>query len=169
MTDQPQTQIVLPRPGTRMSAAEFFALPETTTRMELIHGILVYPFGYIEEGETVIMPPPTINHQRISGKLYQWLLSLADDGEVFYAPVAFHLGDVDIIVEPDLVWLAPNTQCKSIDGKHFARAPELVIEILSPSTATRDKTEKLLLYEQYGTLEYWIVSEQTRSMDVYQR
>jgi Uma2 family endonuclease len=61
----------------------------------------------------------------------------------------------DTILQPDLLYIAKDR--RGIVGNRVNGAPDLVIEILSPDSGRRDKTEKLDLYAKYGVAEYWIV------------
>jgi Uma2 family endonuclease len=127
---------------TRMTAAEFFELPESNLPTELI------------DGEIIMSPAPVPKHQRLNGRFYLTLADLIPNGEVLYAPIDVHL-DEDNVVEPDLVWVAENSRC-IITEKRLEGPPDLIIEIFSPSTARRDKKEKYELYERYGVREYWM-------------
>ena len=99
------------------------------------------------------MNAPTLRHQRIVGRLFSLLLAHADrvGGEAFVSPVDLDLADHSI-VQPDVVYVAPGRS--SILTTRVEGAPDLVIEILSPSTARRDIGEKLRLYAEAGVLEF---------------
>jgi Uma2 family endonuclease len=153
MVSQSQTRI-------RMTAAEFLQLPETTQRMELIHGELV------TYGDELMSPAPELNHQRIVVQLVAMLVNLALPGDVFTAPTDVHLDD-STVVQPDVLWVSPDNTSVADDGKRLRGAPDLVIEVLSPGTAQQDKTTKFKLYEQSGVREYWIVDPVYRLVDVW--
>lgn len=70
--------------------------------------------------------------------------------------------------KPDVIWRAPESQCIRTD-KDFRGTPELVVEVLSPGTAQRDKTDKFALYEQHGAHEYWLVDPRDNLIEVYTR
>jgi len=140
----------------RVSAAEFDKFTANDERrFELI------------DGEIIEMPPPKIVHQRLSRRLTRLVDDLKPDGEVFYAPIEVYLDEFNI-PQPDVVWIAANSTCK-IEELRLVGAPDLVIEILSPSTAKRDKTDKFSLYEKYGTREYWIVDPEYAQIEVWKR
>jgi Uma2 family endonuclease len=134
---------------TRMTATEFLALPETNQRMELINGEL---FSY---GAVAMSPAPQLDHQKLVVKLIALLVAIAQDGEVFTAPTDVYMDD-DNVVQPDVLWIAPQSQCVAEEGKHLRGAPDLIVEVLSPGTARQDKVGKFNLYEQHGVREYWI-------------
>jgi len=107
-------------------------------------------------GEAYAMTPaPSIQHQRIS----RHLISLFDrffkgsECEPFEAPtdVVF---DLQNVVQPDLLVVSDKSK---ITEKNIQGAPDLIVEILSPSTALKDKREKRALYERFGVREYLIV------------
>ena len=151
MTDQTDTQ--LPQTGTRMTAAEYFTLPETNTPVQLLNG------------EIVVSPPPVPAHQRLVFRLSTLLNSLIPAGEIFIAPIGLYL-DEDNVPEPDIVWVGANSRCV-IAEKRLEGPPELIIEALSPSTARTDRGEKFTLYERYGVREYWLADPEAAYLEVF--
>jgi Uma2 family endonuclease len=118
-------------------------------------------------GELHVSPPPGIEHQRIAGNLYSALRSFVLTqrlGEVFFAPTGVKLSEHDV-PEPDIVVVLAEHAHKVgeawIDG-----APDLVVEILSPGTASRDLSVKREIYEQSGIPEYWIVDRKAGAVEV---
>lgn len=75
---------------TRMTAAEFFDLPEANTSTELL------------EGELIVRPSPAMLHQRTSRQLVAFLLNAIPNGEVFYAPMDVYF-DEENVPQPDIV------------------------------------------------------------------
>jgi Uma2 family endonuclease len=148
-----------------MTAQAFLALPETPVRIELIHGVVVYPFGYTAESEAGVSPAPEIAHQIVAGRVYALLLRLAPGGTALIAPVDVWLA-ADVTVQPDVLWLAPQSACQ-VEKRLLRGAPDLTVEVLSPSTARRDKTVKFLLYEQYGVREYWLADPERQTLEVW--
>lgn len=143
----------------RTTAAEFAQLEETTLPTELI------------DGEIVVSPAPIDEHQNVSGHHYLFLVAATADlgGAVRYAPSDVYLDDFNV-VQPDLFWVSPtNERCSVGSDGYWHGAPDLVIEIFSPSTRRRDKGVKFDLYEQHGVLEYWMVDLQDQYIEVYQR
>lgn len=138
-----------------LTVADFDALPDSRHPIELI------------AGELIKMPPPSPAHQRNVIKLILLLDRLRPDGQVFTAPVPVYLDDENV-VEPDVLWLTPDSKC-IVTPKRLEGAPDLVIEVLSPSTARYDKTVKDLLYEKYGVREYWLLNLKRQSLEVWQR
>ncbi len=155
----------LPAPGTRMSIEEFEQLPEVNFHVELLHGVVTYPHW----NEETMTPAPIPKHQKISGRIFRILDDYAEaqGGDAYYAPVDVYLNE-DSLIQPDLIWLAPNGQCVETE-KDFRGAPELVVEILSPGTARRDKTDKFDMFEKHGVQEYWIVDPRDDLIEVHVR
>lgn len=127
----------------------------------------------IINGEVVMMAPPSSVHQEISGALFAQLYNYLDGKpcRVYAAPFAVRLfeqdgdtpDDVDTMVEPDLSVICDRSK---IDKQGCKGAPDLVIEILSPSTRRHDRLVKLGLYQRAGVREYWIVNPEDRTVQV---
>jgi Uma2 family endonuclease len=155
----------LPAPGTRLPQAAYLALPETTIRMELIDGVVVYPHW----NEQTMSPSPTLDHQNTVGSVYAWLraFSKQHSGTAHVAPLDVVLAD-GVTVQPDVMWRASDSACTLVD-RRLHGPPELVIEVLSPGTARHDRTDKFDLYETRGIGEYWIVDPRDDLIEVYTR
>ncbi len=124
-------------------AADYWELPEGEP-VELIRGRLI------------MSPSPSTLHQTVIAYLIR-VLQRAEDaagGFMFVSPMDVIFSD-DTILQPDLLYIAKD-RC-GIVGDRINGPPDLVIEILSPGTSRRDRTEKLDLYAKYGVAEYWIV------------
>ena len=141
----------------RWTWAEYARLPESgSTRYEVIGD------------ELVVTPSPTLRHQRIATRLLVALHQFveADDlGEVFPAPCDVLFADGDYF-EPDIVFVSKSRQHLYSD-RGIEGPPDLVIEILSPSTAARDRGIKLDRYRLFGVPEYWIVDPDARRIEVW--
>lgn len=139
---------------TRISANEFLAQPETNHIVELI------------EGE-IIITTPTDLHQQLVGSIYFALRTAFPQGTYRIAPTGIRLDDQHV-VEPDVFWVsADNTRCQVVDGRYWHGAPDLVIEVISPSTSRHDRDVKFRLYERHGVREYWIVEPEAAFIEVY--
>lgn len=111
------------------------------------------------DGVIYMLAAPSYEHQSISRELTRQLANflLGKPCQVYPAPVDVRLNaeiDDDTVVQPDLVVICDHTK---IVGNVCNGAPDMVIEILSPSTATRDCIEKFQKYLNAGVREYWIV------------
>ena len=119
------------------------------------------------DGELVMAPAPGELHQSVSiwlgSKLFQFV---AENrlGKVYSAPFDVVLSDFDV-VQPDLVFVS-NERTGIITDANLQGAPDLVVEILSPSTAERDKTFKYALYAEHGVGEYWMVDTDAKTITV---
>ena len=119
-------------------------------------------------GELVMSPSPTPVHQRISHRLNRALDRYVEEnalGEIFYAPMDVYLSETDT-PQPDILFIAKE-RLDIIGEKYINGAPDVVMEILSPSTAYNDLKKKKRLYEVSGVKEYWIVDPEAREIEVY--
>ena len=118
-------------------------------------------------GELVVAPAPGERHQSFSIRLGWKLIQFVDEnrlGEVYSAPFDVVLSAWDV-VQPDLLFVS-NARAGIITDANLQGAPDLVVEILSPSTAERDKTFKYALYAEHGVGEYWIVDTDAKTITV---
>ena len=112
-------------------------------------------------------PAPNIRHQTISLSLGLVLVNFVRNnglGKVFLAPTDVVLSDLNV-VQPDILYIS-NERREIITENNISGAPDLVVEILSPSTASRDRELKLGLYARFGVREYWIVDPDESSVQV---
>src|SRR3989304_4121447 len=139
---------------TRLTYKDYSALPDEK-RYELI------------EGDLYMVPAPDFYHQIVSGNIEFFLRDFVKKrklGIVVYAPVDVLLSPEDVL-QPDILFIS-NERRHFITEKNVSGAPDLVIEILSPSTQERDKIVKRDLYVTHGVKEYWIVDPLTKSVEV---
>ena len=122
----------------------------------------------IHEGELSVTPAPTPQHQRVSGNLYEILRSHVKShgiGEVFYAPIDCILGETTV-VQPDLIYL-DTARLAAISARGIEGPPTLIVEILSPTTASIDRSTKRQLYARYGVPYYWIIDPVAQTIEAY--
>lgn len=121
------------------------------------------------EGDLYMTPAPTVRHQRVSQRLFRALYDLLQapgHGEVFYAPLGVEFPATGEGVQPDLLFVS--SERRGIIGEAWLMgAPDLVVEILSPSTSSRDRGIKRRLYGRQGVREYWIVDPERNAVDVW--
>ena len=120
------------------------------------------------EGELLITPSPVPRHQRISKKIafvLEKFVTENDLGEIFYAPCDVYLDDENV-VQPDILFISKE-RLDIIGEKNIQGAPDLVIEIISESSAYRDFVQKKKLYAKFGVKEYWIVIPEQESIEIY--
>ena len=121
-------------------------------------------------GNLMMVPAPNMKHQRVLVRLAQKLRNFAEEhrlGEVYVAPCDVVLSDTDV-VQPDLLFISRARE-HTLTDENVRGAPDLVIEILSPSTADRDLGYKHELYGRHGVLEYWIVDPMAETIAVHQQ
>jgi Uma2 family endonuclease len=113
-----------------------------------------------------LQPAPTVTHQQISGALHIMLYNTChDNGTILYSPVDVYL-DEDNQFQPDLIYIL-HENAAIIKEKRIEGVPDLVVEILSPSTSTNDKIRKKRQFEHHGVKEYWIVDPVHRTLDQF--
>ena len=122
-------------------------------------------------GVAYMMSPPLTSHQRVAGKIFLKLATFlaGKTCEAFIAPFGVRLFPKedktdDTVVEPDIVVVCDPSK---IDKHGCNGAPDLVIEILSPSTRRKDKSLKRELYQKAKVREYWIVSPDDGEIEVH--
>jgi len=120
----------------------------------------------IIDGRIVMMSPrPAVNHNTVITNLTRLLGNYLTKKRcrVFSDGVDVHLDEKNILI-PD-VMIVCNRDIIKRDGIYGA--PDLAVEVLSPSTATRDRREKKMLYEKFGVKEYWLIDAIGKSVEVY--
>jgi Uma2 family endonuclease len=130
---------------------DYDALPPEP-RCELIHG------------RFYLSPSPTRVHQVVAFALARHLYGIADlvRGKVLVAPLDVTLADHSV-VQPDVIYVSPSS--KNILAERIEGVPDLLVEVLSPGTARRDRGEKLALYAAMGVSEYWVADGPERQIE----
>ena len=137
--------------------ADYLRLPEDGQRYEIIHGVLY------------VSPAPRYVHQFAAARLVHFLSLFVlerDLGVVLTAPFDVLLPGVAEPVQPDVLFLA-NGNLPDPAAKNFEGVPDLVVEVLSPSTRRVDLKVKLAAYQEAGVPEYWIVDPKLQTVTVY--
>ena len=143
---------------TKLTYSDYVRFPDDGLRHEII------------DGEHYVTPSPSVRHQQISGRLFyliQTYLETHQIGAIFYAPLDALLSEFDIVV-PDLIYIS-HERSRHLTLKNLQGPPDLVIEMLSPSTARRDERLKRDLYERVGVQEYWLGDPDRGTIGVYRR
>ena len=109
-------------------------------------------------------PSPVTKHQKISGRIYLELGKFLENKpcELYYE-LDVVLSNEDI-VKPDIFVVCDKTK---LTEKNVQGAPDLVVEILSPNTALKDRNQKFEIYKKSGVKEYWIVDPYNLTIEVY--
>ena len=123
------------------------------------------------DGDLMMVPAPNVKHQRVSAQLYVQLHRFINDhglGTLLYAPCDVVLSDVDV-VQPDILFVSRDREEELIKPDNVRGAPDLVIEILSPSTETKDRGLKHDLYGRHGVTEYWLVDPIAETVSIHRQ
>lgn len=134
----------------------YAALPDDGLRYEVVQGVLV------------MTPAPEPEHQRINKKIAFCLYQEIDakgKGEVFYAPIDVELSKQNVF-QPDVLVILSEHLAR-IHKKRIVGAPDLAVEIVSPSSILNDRSIKRMAYEQFGIPEYWLVDPEEKSIEVF--
>jgi len=151
-------QVVTKHSSAKLTYDDYVQFPDDGLRHEII------------EGEHYVSPSPQTAHQRILVELsylVRHYLETNPIGEMFFAPFDVLLSEFNVLV-PDLIVLT-HVRSQFLTSKNLQGAPDLVVEILSLSTAARDRKLKRDVYERHGVDEYWVVSPQQRTVHVHRR
>lgn len=138
----------------RMTADDYLQLPESNQPQQLING------------EVIMSLSPVSGHQRAVFRISKYVDRIKPNGEVFFAPMDVHIDGINVY-QPDIFWIAENSLCVERDG-YFYGPPDLVIEILSPSTALIDKKDKFKVYQAQSVKEYWLVDILAPYIEIWQ-
>jgi len=145
-------------PSARWSYEDLLRLPEDGKRHELI------------DGEHFVSPAPTPRHQAVSFNLIRLLgnfVHATKCGRLYHAPLDVVLSPHSV-VEPDLLFISAGRE-HVIGERCLSAAPDLAVEILSPSSRRIDAVLKRHLYEKHGVAEYWIVDPEAAAVEVLRR
>jgi Uma2 family endonuclease len=140
----------------RYRADDLWDTPDDGNIYEVIDGVLY------------VMPPPRFSHQNAIAVLLRYLLPFIFErrlGTMVPSPVGVVLDDENG-VQPDLVFIA-RERLDIISERGIEGAPDLVVEVLSPSTQRRDRGIKMARYAAAGVRYYWIVSRRPRGVEEY--
>lgn len=141
----------------KISTSTYLDSPETLQRQELYYGAVVRDAA-----------SPRFAHQAATTRLTVLLDTAVREtraGTVCVSPMDVVLDrDKDLVVQPDIVFVSHAR--RAIIGDRIEGAPDLVVEVLSDSTAVRDRGQKLRIYRKYGVRECWLVDSDTWSLEL---
>ena len=110
-------------------------------------------------GEAILFMPPSVRHQRIVkflAVLLEMYVRFSRVGEVFFAPFEMRALSEGNAREPDILYVASEHQARVTD-KRVSGPADLIVEIISPESISRDRADKFYEYQQAGVREYWII------------
>ncbi|MCP9462936.1 MAG: Uma2 family endonuclease [Nitrospira sp.] len=140
---------------TKLTYHDYLLLPDDGKRYEII------------DGDLFMTPAPVTRHQTIAMRLSHLLMTYLEShpvGIVLAAPCDVVLSEVDV-VQPDLLLIRHDSAAR-ITEKNIQGPPDIIIEILSPGTATRDRDLKRKRYEHFGVQEYWLVDPDQNTLEI---
>ncbi|MDH7578354.1 MAG: Uma2 family endonuclease [Bacillota bacterium] len=143
------------RPHLKFTYQDYCLLPEDR-RVELIGG------------DFYLVPSPSVIHQKVAANIEDILRNFVKEhqlGEVLLAPLDVVLSPYDV-VQPDVMFIS-NTRKQIITEANIQGPPDLVVEVLSPGTAERDRTIKKKLYARSGVRELWLVNTAAQVIEVF--
>jgi Uma2 family endonuclease len=127
------------------------------------------------EGEAYAMAPaPTRTHQTLVGEIFRQIANFLEGKpcKVYIAPFDVRLpeqnesdDETETVIQPDIAVICDEAK---LDEKGCRGAPDWIVEVLSPSTASRDHVRKKALYERHGVREYWLVHPADHILTRYQ-
>jgi Uma2 family endonuclease len=124
-----------------------------------------------DAGEVITYGPPSYVHQMLVsflGELLRLFIHHFDLGTRIYAPFEVKLWSGGPSREPDIIFISKENR-GTLQPQRFEGAPDLLVEVVSPSSVTEDRVRKFTQYEQAGVHEYWIIDprEHQQQCDFY--
>lgn len=120
------------------------------------------------DGEIFMTPSPAFIHQKILGELYFLIkesLKLKNIGTVILSPMDVYLSEEEVY-QPDLIFVS--NENSDIIKENIKGVPDIVVEILSPSSAYHDLVHKKNTYEEQGVKEFWVLDPEEKSFEIYE-
>jgi Uma2 family endonuclease len=139
-----------------VSFADLERAPEDGRRYELY------------DGEVYVVPAPIPRHQVVQSELTERLREFCRQhgGFAVDSPIDIVFSDYDV-VQPDVIVFGP-ARAHLVDlDRAIRHAPDLCVEVLSPSTEAADRGRKLQMFARYGVPEYWIVDPVSETIEVH--
>lgn len=135
---------------------DYLQFPNDGRRYEILEGVLY------------MTPAPVPKHQKVSINLEFLLYAYVtahDLGEVYHAPIDVVLSRTNV-TQPDIIFIG-RERLDRITAKNVSGAPDLVVEILSPSTSQTDRLVKAQIYARYGVSYYWLLDPDQQELEEY--
>lgn len=145
-----------PPPQGEWTYEDYLRLPEDSYHYEVIEGVLY------------MTAAPTVKHQDAARNLLVALHLFVREhkhGKVYNSPIDVQLAD-QTVVQPDIIFIA-RERLSIVKESHIEGAPDLIVEILSPTNWVIDRRDKFAVYQAAGVGEYWIVDPDAKTVEVY--
>jgi Uma2 family endonuclease len=129
-----------------------------------------FDLSQILNGVTVIAPSPFGFHQNIISNLVLLIgnhAKLHKSGKILTSPLDVIFEEGYNVLQPDLIYIKKENLSIFDSNGHIHGVPDLLIEIISASSVSRDTVEKFKIYEKYGVSEYWIVFPEQKVIEVF--
>ncbi len=135
---------------------DYAAIPNDGKRYEII------------EGDIFISPAPRTKHQKVIGNLFGMLYVYLQNhpiGEFYLSPIDVILSYTNV-VQPDLLFLSAKKR-HLVSERGIEGPPDLVMEVLSPTTEKIDRINKPRLYAKFGVLHYWLIDPEIKQIEMF--
>lgn len=132
----------------------YASMPDDGMRYEVLDGAL-----------EAMSPSPTATHQTVIGELHLLMQRCKSEYLIYIAPLDVILSQKNVL-QPDLL-LVHRSRSEIVTERGVEGAPDLVVEILSPSSRARDKVVKMKIYAKHGVPEYWVIDTGARTLERY--
>ena len=141
----------------RVSYADLERAPEDGRRYELY------------DGEVFVVPAPLLRHQIVQLRIAEMLdrYAVTNGGVAASSPIDIVFSDYDVL-QPDVIYFSPDRANLVHLDRVIRDAPDLCVEVLSPSTAATDRGKKMQMFARYGVRAYWIVDPMEQSIEIYE-
>jgi len=130
----------------------YAGMPDDGRRYEIFDGVL-----------EMMSPGPSTIHQLVHARLFNAMQKCSSDYVILYAPLDVILSRTNV-VQPDLI-MVHRSRLDIVTVRGIEGAPDLVVEVLSPGSRSRDKVRKMNIYAKHQIPEYWIVDVQSRTLE----
>ncbi len=135
---------------------DLLTMPEDDVRREIIDGVLF------------VSPSPGRWHQKLVARVHRVLEDAGEGvGEAWLSPLDVRLSDHDS-VQPDVLFIRSDRSFVWADDGRVTGAPDIVVEIVSPTSASHDRVRKFALYARSGVPEYWLLDYRDRSFAIHE-
>ncbi len=143
--------------STKYTHADLLVMPDDGKRREIL------------DGELIVSPSHKVPHQRTIGHIAAVFVRYLDRhaiGQILLSPLDVIFSEFDVL-QPDVIFVRNNN--RGILQDWIRGAPDIVIEVLSPSSISIDRGPKLKAYARFSVPEYWIVDPDVRAIEVYRQ